>query len=89
MLKAFERLQSEVRALAKKYAGAKVQEELAEIFSRLEQEIRGERLQSQRIMVLLRAIIHAQPGSENRVNEFLRQPSVAKSLQGGGGFQLR
>ena len=89
MIKAFERLREEVRALAGKYSGTGKRRELEEVFSRLEREIRGRQLQGQRLMTLLREIIFIQPGSEGKINEFLKSPGIARALHGGGTMTLK
>jgi len=54
----------------------------------LKKELASGQVQSQRLMVLLRAIIYAQPGSTKMVNEFLRSPSIAQAIQSGSGYTM-
>lgn len=89
MIKAYEKLRDEVRALAGKYSSTGKRKELEEVLARLEREIRGKRLQGQRLMALLRGIIIVQPGSETLINDFLRSPAIASSLHGGGTMTLK
>ncbi|MGI6365008.1 MAG: hypothetical protein ACOX2G_04625 [Bacillota bacterium] len=85
---ALERLRKQVFALAERYSDAKTEKDLKRVFSLLEEELKSGQLQSQRIMVLMRGIMNAQPGTAKVVNEFLRNPKIAASLQAGGNYGL-
>lgn len=89
MNKALERLRTQVLGLAEKYSHGGKRKELEQAFSVLAQEFEHQQVQSQRIMVLLRAIINNQPGSAKAVNEFLQSPAVAKAMQSGGAYTMK
>lgn len=88
MQKALERLRSEVFSIVGRYSDAKKRKELEQVFSLLQEELKSGQIQSQRIMVLLRGIMNAQPGTTKVINEFLRTPAIAATLQAGGNFNL-
>jgi hypothetical protein len=85
---AFSKMQTEVQALAGKYADPKKRKELEQAFFILRREFEHKPVQSQRVMALIRAIIAAQPGSTKAVNEFLRNPQVVNAMYSGNDYNF-
>ncbi len=86
---ALEMLRTQVLTLAGRYSEPKTRGELEQALKILETELHSSQIQSQRIMLLLRGIMAAQPGSAKAVNQFLRTPSVARIMNAGGDFHLK
>jgi len=84
MQKALSRLKSQVQVVSGRYSDPRKRKDLDQVFAILEKELEYPQLQSQRIMALMRGIMTAQPGTAKAVNEFLRNPKVAKAMQAGG-----
>lgn len=88
MQKALDRLRSQVFNIAGRYSDVQKQKGLEHVFSLLEKELKSGQIQSQRIMVLMRGIMNAQPGTVKAVNEFLNSPSVMAALQASGNYNI-
>jgi hypothetical protein len=84
MKQACEKLRSSIEKVAGKYTSAPKRKELDKILDILEKEISSQQITGQRIMPLLRLIMVKQPGTAKFVNEFLKDPHVARTMHHGG-----